>query len=44
MHRRWLDLSEFTTDLETIAQKIDNGLVKEIYKKEYQYLAIKKKD
>ena len=36
MHRHWLNLSDLTTDLGTIAQRIDSGIVKELYKKESQ--------
>ena len=43
MHRRWLDLSEFTTDLGIISKNIDSSIVKELYKKESQDLTIQKK-
>ena len=43
MHRHWLNLSDLTTDLGTIAQRIDSGIVKELYKKESQDLTIQKK-
>jgi hypothetical protein len=43
MYRQWLDLSDFTTDLATIAQTIDKVIVKQIYKKESQDLTIQKR-
>ena len=43
MHRWWLDLSEFTTDLGTIGKTIDEYTVKELYKKESQDLALQQR-
>ena len=43
MHRRWLDLSEFTTDLGIISKNIDSSIVKEFYNKESQDLGLQKR-
>ena len=43
MHRRWLNVNEFTTDLGTVAQTIDNDLAKEIYSKDNHKLAVQRR-
>lgn len=43
MHRKWLDLSAFTTDIATISQTIDSTIIKELYKIETQDLGIQKR-
>ena len=42
MHRRWLNVNEFTTDLGTVAQTIDNDLAKELYSKDNRKLAVQR--
>lgn len=43
MHRRWLDVSEFTTDLDSVAQTIDKDLAKDIYSKDRRKLEVQSK-